>query len=174
MSEKKEPERATEVEKVIGRVKSHPLVAILLAASTVIVALGTLTNSIDRIVIFFTPPIGRKVAPPQAVGAPVSPTTEEFAQAMIGTTIPNTAYEILSENRFRWNSEAGNWTYTKQGETSGKLVFTYDGNNNLPSVYREEILLNYDGSKSGRAVYSEYNYEEQDPSTVKSSPFRLD
>ncbi len=101
----------------------------------------------------------------------LAPTAEQFQELVVGTSIYT--YDFVSTTRFEWFDETGNWSYTKTGEDTAKLVLTYDEDLNDPDVYREEILMTFTSPTSGTARYSEYDGSIEVPSSVQLLPFDL-
>lgn len=100
-----------------------------------------------------------------------APSDAEFTQVVIGKTV--LGYTFLNATRFNWFGELGNWDYTKTGSTTGKLVFTYDGDGNNPSIYREEVILTFQNPTQGTFRYSEFNFGVEVSSSVSTGPFDL-
>ena len=81
--------------------------------------------------------------------------SESVLQASIrGRTIDD--YQFLSDTRFDWNGEMGNWSYSVNADNVGLIVFTYGEDGNDPSVYREETVLAFDSTTTGVFVSTIY------------------
>ena len=91
-------------------------------------------------------------------------TPEDFRDRVVGYQFPGVGYVFLSETKFDWNGEPGNWSYERTGPHTGMLLFTYDEDNNNPDVYREVYSLNFETTHSGS-----YDYTEVADGTVTSS-----
>jgi hypothetical protein len=108
----------------------------------------------------------------QVRGFEMAPEPADFHAQMVGTTLPGTLTYLDSATRHTYDgTEPGDWSYTKTGLDSAKLVFTYDEDGNDPAVYREEIILFYTGKDTGSSRYSEFNSDVEDPGSVATDTF---
>lgn len=101
----------------------------------------------------------------------LAPSAAEFTQLVVGQAV--LGYTFVDPSRFHWFEEWGDWHYTKTGATTGKLVFTYDEDDNNPALYREEIVLTFQTRTLGTFRYSEFNLGVELPGSVSTGPFDL-
>ncbi|MGJ8643956.1 MAG: hypothetical protein ACSHX9_11150 [Luteolibacter sp.] len=104
--------------------------------------------------------------------ASFAPDAATFQAFVLGKTLQGN-YQIISPTRFSWFGEQGNWSYTKTGDNTATLVFTYDYEGNNPNVYREQIELTFTSESGGDSVYEEYNFGTLNPFSVQYGPFSL-
>lgn len=119
-------------------------------------------DSLRDVVDFKAKALGQKL---ENIVPCLSPEAAAFSSLIVGKTLAKGNYKILSNTRFSWHGEGGNWVYTKTGDTTAKIVFTYDEDGNNPNVYREEALLTCYGERF-LYRYSEYYFGAEDLSTI--------
>ncbi len=101
----------------------------------------------------------------------IAPSEVAFSATVVGKNV--LGYRMVSDSRFSWFGEEGNWTYTQVDHATGKLVFTYDEDGNNPAVYREEALMTFQSPTAGSFRYSEFNGGVEIPASVVNGPFDL-
>jgi subtilisin-like proprotein convertase family protein len=90
------------------------------------------------------------------------------ASASILEKLPGEAFngnEFLTETRFSWQGNFGNWTYDRLSADVGRILQTYDVYLNDPEIYLEETILTFSSAASGSYVSRGYylnalDYEE--------------
>jgi len=107
-----------------------------------------------------------------SVSASVAPEDGSLTAALVGQTLLD--YTFISSTRFQWQTVQGNWDYSKNGNFTGRLVFTYDEDNNDPGIYREEVLLSFISTTFGSYAYSEFYSNLQNASSISTGVFELE
>jgi hypothetical protein len=103
--------------------------------------------------------------------ADLAPSVAEFTAVVVGKSV--LSYSFLSATRFSWSGETGNWTYTKTGNNTARLVLTYDSDGNNPAAYREEVLMTFQTSTQGYYRYSEFYSNIEYAGSVSNGTFDL-
>lgn len=101
----------------------------------------------------------------------VAPDEWTFTELVLGKML--FAYEMLSETRFSWFGETGEWWYLSFGDDTALLVFTYDEDDNDGAVYREEVVMTFETESQGTYRYSEFNDDAENPSSIITGRFDL-
>lgn len=89
-----------------------------------------------------------------------APLRETFVRTMHQRSITTAAgTTVFNENgRFNFNNgETGDWSVSEVDKDRLLLVQTYDEDGNNPGVYREELLLTFDGTTQVAVNYREYD-----------------
>ncbi len=77
-------------------------------------------------------------------------------ELLVGQT--HLQYTFVNSTRFTFaGSEPGNWSSAYLDDDRILITFTYDEDLNNPSVYREEITLNFNGTKDVPFDYREFD-----------------